>query len=132
MILAVTVLLDYCVKRVQVWIALAHRLTWARRNDPSSHSSFFNSQSIIRLSYILLLPDQTIQTLDVFWAQLIVLQIALLLASCTATHVFELYVIRIEVLNNAYVVASCILSAMHHVRHASFRRRWHLRTVETS
>ena len=131
-ILAVTVLLDYCVKRVQVWITRAHRLTRTRRHDSSGRSPFFNSQSIIVLSHILLLADQTIQTLDVLRAQLAVLQIACLLSSGVSSHVFEFNVVRVEVLNDADVVGSGALSSVQHVRHASVRRRWHLRTVETS
>jgi len=131
-ILAVTVLLDYCVKRVQVWIALAHRLTRTRRHDSSSRRSFFTSQSIIGLSHVLLLADQTIQTLDVLRTQLAILQIACLLSSGTSSHVFEFNVVRVEVLNHADVVGSGILSSIQHVRHASIRRCRHLRTVETS
>lgn len=92
-ILAVTVLLDYCIKRVQVWITRAHRLARTRRHDSSGRSPFFNSQSIIILSHILLLADQTIQTLDVLWTQLAVLQIACLLSGCTSSHVFEFNVV---------------------------------------
>jgi len=41
-------------------------------------------------------------------------------------------VVRVEVLNDADVVGSGTLSSVQHVRHASVRRRRHLRTVETS
>lgn len=132
--LIVVVLLDYDVEGVQVWVALAHGLTRARRHDSSTHISFLNSgQRIVILRHILLLADQAIQTLNVLWTQLVVLQIAGLLPCSTASHVFELNVIGVEVLNDADVVGLGVLP-VHHVRHASFivGGGWHLRAVEAT
>ena len=73
LVFSVTVLLDYGIKRVKIWVALAHGLARAWRHDSSRDGSFFNSQCIIVLGHILLLADQAIQTLDILWTQLIVL-----------------------------------------------------------
>lgn len=87
--------LDDRVKRVEVWVACGHGLTRSWRYYPGGYWSFLLRKSAVLRSHVLLLAYQTIQALDIIWAELIVLRVAVpsLHVGGAACHVLELNVI---------------------------------------
>jgi hypothetical protein len=87
----------------------------------------------------LLLADESIEALDVLWAQLVVLHVAIhgLRVGRAARHILQLNVVRVEVLNYSNVVALLIrdlIVLLHH--HAAvavlLHVRRHLGSVEAA
>lgn len=126
-----------CVKRVEVGIPCGHRLAGPWRHNAGSHYPFLRRKCIVLRGHVLLLANKAIQALDVLWTQLIVLHVSIgcLCVGRAACHVLELNMIRIEVLNDAYVVALLVWAAVLH-QHAAIAVLLHvgrdLRPVEAS
>lgn len=126
-----------CVKRVEVGVPGGHRLAGPRRHDTCCHHALLLRKRIVLSGHVLLLPNQTIQTLDVLGTQLVVLHIAIgcLRVGRAARHVLELNMIRVEVLDDTYVVALLVWTRVLH-QHAAvavlLHVRRHLRPVEAT
>lgn len=131
--------MDYGVEGVQVGVAGRHCLSRPRRHDARSDNAFLLRKSVILRRHILLLADEAVETLDVLWAQLVVLHVAIdrLRVGRAARHILQLNVIRIEVLNDANIIALLIryliILLHHHTAVAVLLHvRWHLGAVEAA
>lgn len=102
--------LDDSVEGVEVRIAGCHGLPRSRRDDARSHHTLLLGQRIVLSRHILLLAHQAIEAFDVIGTELVPLEISIhrLGVRRVASHVFQLDMIRIEVLDYSNVITMLV------------------------